>query len=105
VKPLGEKVCRSKKFIELKTERVEQKINQFADNTTGFVRDGEDFRAWIRIVNRYEKETGVKVNVKKSSVIFIQESWDLREYKDMEVKDKNRYLKVEVINRKKKNKF
>jgi hypothetical protein len=45
------------------------------------VRDREDFRVWMRIVNRY-KEIGAKVNVKKSSVIFIQENWDLGEYKE-----------------------
>jgi hypothetical protein len=69
-----------------------------------FVRDSKDFRAWMGIVNRYEKESGAKVNIKKSSVIFIEESWDLGEYKEMEVKDKDRYLGVEVTNRKEKNK-
>jgi hypothetical protein len=62
----------------------------------------EDLDEWMKVVNRYESESDAKTNLKKSSIIFIQESWDLGQHSDLKIRSKNRYLELEVKARKEK---
>jgi hypothetical protein len=55
----------------------------------------------MKVINRYESESGAKMNLKKSSIIFMK-SWDLGQHSDLEVRSKDRYLGLKIKSRKEK---
>ena len=50
---------------------LETKLLQFADDTTAVLSDLDSARALFGLLERFEKESGLKLNVKKTEAMWI----------------------------------
>src|SRR5271163_4499658 len=54
----------------------------------------------MSMVGKFERRSGMKINIKKSAIIFMGKNWDLGRFFDMETKEQDRYLGIDIVGRK-----
>ena len=47
------------------------KLNQYADDTTFFIKDDISLRHLFQVINKYEKGTGTKLNIEKTKAMWL----------------------------------
>ena len=52
----------------------EYKLAQYADDTTGILKDEESLKVFLDVLKSYEKVSGLKINISKSECMWIRAS-------------------------------
>ena len=94
MEPLLEAVRQDPEYMRLTTEGVGVRIAGYADDTTGYVASADDVECLFKWVRKYSRQSGAKLNVSKSSLLFLngRTPWLLyRDAKALEKREEDRW--------------
>jgi len=90
--PIRATVINSNKTQGIDTMGINTKLKLYADNTTGYTRDEQDFHNLKKILHTYCDASGGHLNEDKSSVIFLGPSFDCVPLQPIPSKETDRFL-------------
>eukprot|EP00026_Physarum_polycephalum_P002886 Phypoly_transcript_02895.p1 GENE.Phypoly_transcript_02895~~Phypoly_transcript_02895.p1 ORF type:complete len:238 (-),score=29.26 Phypoly_transcript_02895:311-1024(-) len=94
--PLAYAIQDNSSISGFKINSLTFKISLYADDTFGYINGHTDFTTWMDILKLFCQQAGAKLNISKSSIIFLAHSFSLHPYSQIQINLTDRYLGVEI---------